>query len=106
MNKQRIENIATLAEAEGIAADLRRRGYRVGVSGQSDNGRHTGRYCVNATPKRTGAARRGRPFAATTKQQITLRLDRAAVAAFRAAYTQGWQTAINAAVVRAAKRIK
>jgi uncharacterized protein (DUF4415 family) len=38
---------------------------------------------------------RGRPKLAAPKQQITLRLDRAVIAAFRA-IGSGWQTSVNA----------
>jgi len=50
-------------------------------------------------------ARRGRPFASSTKEAVSIRLDRRAIEAFRAT-GEGWQTRINAVVARAAKRIK
>ncbi|MEB0217194.1 MULTISPECIES: BrnA antitoxin family protein [unclassified Undibacterium] len=40
---------------------------------------------------------RGRPFGSGTKEQITLRIDRTVLAAFRAGGA-GWQTRINRAL--------
>ena len=47
---------------------------------------------------------RGRPKADETKMPIKLRLDRGAVKTFKAT-GPGWQTRMNAALVRAAKRL-
>jgi uncharacterized protein (DUF4415 family) len=48
--------------------------------------------------------RRGRPKGSGTKELISLRLDKQALAAFRST-GPGWQVRINSAVVRSAKRI-
>ena len=48
---------------------------------------------------------RGRPKAEETKMPVKLRLDRAAVDAFKATGA-GWQTRMNDALVAAAKRLK
>ncbi len=45
---------------------------------------------------------RGRPKSDTTKQQVTLRLDRDVLEKFRAT-GEGWQSRINAALRKAAK---
>lgn len=51
--KRTAGNVATLAEAEAIAATWRADGFRVGVSGQSDNGQFTGSFRVDGTRKRS-----------------------------------------------------
>ena len=48
--------------------------------------------------------RRGRPEGSGTKELISLRLDRDAIAAYRAT-GRNWQSRLNAAVVRSARRI-
>ena len=48
--------------------------------------------------------RRGRPKGSGTKELISLRLDRDAIAAYRAT-GRNWQSRLNEAVVRSAKRI-
>ena len=48
--------------------------------------------------------RRGRPVGSGTKELVSLRLDKQALAAYRAT-GPGWQVRINAAVMRAAKRL-
>lgn len=48
--------------------------------------------------------RRGRPKGSGTKELVSLRLDKQALAAFRAT-GPGWQVRINATVARAAKRL-
>lgn len=48
--------------------------------------------------------RPGRPKGSGTKELISLRLDREAIAAFRAT-GRNWQSRINEAVVKSAKRI-
>ena len=48
--------------------------------------------------------RRGRPKGSGTKELVSLRLDKEALAAFRAS-GPGWQVRINQAVVRSAKRL-
>jgi uncharacterized protein (DUF4415 family) len=57
------------------------------------------------TPQVIEAAKRarGRPKLAHPKKQVTLRIDAAALEAFIAT-GKGWQTRINDAVVRAARR--
>ncbi|NJM30482.1 MAG: BrnA antitoxin family protein [Rhizobiales bacterium] len=49
--------------------------------------------------------RRGRPKGSGTKELVSLRLDKEALAAFRAS-GRGWQVRINDAVTRAAKRLQ
>lgn len=48
--------------------------------------------------------RRGRPKGSGTKELVSLRLDKAALATFRAA-GPGWQVRIDATVTRAARRL-
>ena len=48
--------------------------------------------------------RRGRPKGSGTKELISLRLDRNAIAAYRAT-GRNWQSRLNEAVVKSAKRI-
>jgi len=48
--------------------------------------------------------RRGRPAGSGTKELVSLRLDKKALAAFRST-GKGWQVRINEAVVRSAKRL-
>lgn len=48
--------------------------------------------------------RRGRPKGSGTKELVSLRLDKEALAAFRAT-GPGWQVRINDSVTRAAKRL-
>ena len=48
--------------------------------------------------------RRGRPKGSGSKELISLRLDKAALAVFRAT-GPGWQVRINDAVVRSARRL-
>jgi len=48
--------------------------------------------------------RRGRPKGSGAKELVSLRLDKQAIAAFRRTGS-GWQTRINDAVVRSAKRV-
>ena len=48
--------------------------------------------------------RRGRPLGSGTKELVSLRLDKQALAAFRAT-GPGWQVRINDTVVRSAKRL-
>jgi len=48
--------------------------------------------------------RRGRPKGSGTKELVSLRLDKTALAAFRAT-GPGWQVRINETVARAAKRL-
>ena len=48
--------------------------------------------------------RRGRPLGSGTKELVSLRLDKEALAAFRAT-GPGWQVRINAVVARSAKRL-
>lgn len=48
--------------------------------------------------------RRGRPKGSGTKELVSLRLDKAALAAFRAT-GPGWQVRINETVTRAARRL-
>jgi uncharacterized protein (DUF4415 family) len=49
--------------------------------------------------------RRGRPAGSGTKQQITLRLDKAVIEAFRKT-GPGWQARMNDVLARSAKRLK
>ena len=49
--------------------------------------------------------RRGRPPGSGTKQQITLRLDKAVIEAFRQT-GPGWQARMNDVLARSAKRMK
>ncbi|HXY58808.1 MAG TPA: BrnA antitoxin family protein [Methylocystis sp.] len=61
---------------------------------------------AEAFPDLAAAARRGRgPQKAPTKERVTLRLDRAALAAFRAT-GPGWQSRVDEAVQKAAREIK
>lgn len=48
--------------------------------------------------------RRGRPLGSGTKELVSLRLDKQALAAFKAT-GPGWQARINDTVVRSAKRL-
>ena len=48
--------------------------------------------------------RRGRPLGSGTKELVSLRLDKQALAAFKAT-GPGWQVRINDTVVRSAKRL-
>lgn len=48
--------------------------------------------------------RRGRPKGSGTKELVSLRLDKQALAAFRST-GKGWQVRINDTVVRSAKRL-
>ena len=48
--------------------------------------------------------RRGRPKGSGTKELVSLRLDKRALAAFRST-GKGWQVRINDTVVRSAKRL-
>ena len=48
--------------------------------------------------------RRGRPLGSGTKELVSLRLDKKALAAFKAT-GPGWQARINDTVVRSAKRL-
>ena len=48
--------------------------------------------------------RRGRPAGSGTKELVSLRLDKKALAAFRST-GKGWQVRINDTVVRGAKRL-
>jgi uncharacterized protein (DUF4415 family) len=48
--------------------------------------------------------RRGRPAGSGTKELVSLRLDKQALAAFRST-GPGWQVRINDSVVRSAKRL-
>jgi uncharacterized protein (DUF4415 family) len=48
--------------------------------------------------------RRGRPLGSGTKELVSLRLDKDALAAFKAT-GPGWQVRINAAIMRSAKRL-
>jgi uncharacterized protein (DUF4415 family) len=48
--------------------------------------------------------RRGRPLGSGTKELVSLRLDKRALAAFRST-GPGWQVRINETVVRSAKRL-
>lgn len=48
--------------------------------------------------------RRGRPAGSGTKELVSLRLDKKALAAFRST-GKGWQVRINDTVVRSAKRL-
>jgi uncharacterized protein (DUF4415 family) len=48
--------------------------------------------------------RRGRPKGSGAKELVSLRLDKEAIAAFRRTGS-GWQTRINEAVVKSAKRL-
>ncbi len=48
--------------------------------------------------------RRGRPLGSGTKELVSLRLDKKALAAFRAT-GPGWQVRINDTVVRSARRL-
>ena len=48
--------------------------------------------------------RRGRPAGSGTKELVSLRLDKKALAAFRST-GKGWQVRINETVVRSAKRL-
>jgi uncharacterized protein (DUF4415 family) len=48
--------------------------------------------------------RRGRPKGSGTKELVSLRVDKDALAAFRAS-GPGWQVRINDAIVRSAKRL-
>ena len=48
--------------------------------------------------------RRGRPLGSGTKELVSLRLDKQALAAFRAT-GPGWQARINETVVRSARRL-
>ena len=52
----------------------------------------------------TVLVRRGRPLGSGTKELVSLRLDKEALAAFRAT-GPGWQVRINAVVARSAKRL-
>lgn len=49
--------------------------------------------------------RRGRPVGSGTKQQITLRLDKDVIEAFRKT-GPGWQARMNDVLARSAKRMK
>jgi uncharacterized protein (DUF4415 family) len=53
--------------------------------------------------KGTVLVRRGRPLGSGTKELVSLRIDKAALAAFRAT-GPGWQVRINDTLVRSAKR--
>jgi uncharacterized protein (DUF4415 family) len=48
--------------------------------------------------------RRGRPLGSGTKELVSLRLDKKALAAFKAT-GPGWQARINDSVVRSARRL-
>ena len=48
--------------------------------------------------------RRGRPLGSGTKELVSLRLDRQALAAFKAT-GPGWQVRINETLMRSAKRL-
>jgi BrnA antitoxin of type II toxin-antitoxin system len=48
--------------------------------------------------------RRGRPLGSGTKELVSLRLDKEALAAFKAT-GPGWQVRINQAIMRSAKRL-
>ncbi len=48
--------------------------------------------------------RRGRPLGSGTKELVSLRLDKQALATFRAT-GPGWQVRINATLMRSAKRL-
>ncbi|HQY72394.1 MAG TPA: BrnA antitoxin family protein [Aestuariivirga sp.] len=48
--------------------------------------------------------RRGRPLGSGTKELVSLRLDKKALAAFKAT-GPGWQSRINDTVVRSARRL-
>lgn len=60
---------------------------------------------AEAFPEIAGSIRRGRgPQKAPTKERVTLRLDRAALEAFRAT-GPGWQTRLDEAVKKAAGKL-
>ncbi len=48
--------------------------------------------------------RRGRPLGSGTKELVSLRLDKKALAAFKAS-GPGWQVRINETIMRSAKRL-
>jgi uncharacterized protein (DUF4415 family) len=54
--------------------------------------------------KGTKLVRRGRPLGSGMKELVSLRLDKKALAAFRAT-GPGWQARINDTVVRSARRL-
>ncbi len=58
-----------------------------------------GKFYVNGK-----LVRRGRPLGSGTKELVSLRLDKQALAAFKAT-GPGWQVRINETVMRSAKRL-
>jgi uncharacterized protein (DUF4415 family) len=54
--------------------------------------------------KGTTLIRRGRPLGSGTKELVSLRIDKQALAAFRAT-GPGWQVRINETLMRSAKRL-
>ena len=93
-------------------SDAEEAGIQAGIAADPDNPEITDAQAAQLRPFSEGfpdlyaSWKRGpgRPRAAVTKVPVKLRLDPAAVEAFKATGA-GWQTRMNAAIVAAAKRL-